>query len=149
MKLIPAILAAAALALASPVAANPEANRASAVAFYDALIVSKKGAAAARAYMAADFLSHSPSFPKSDADTFLGPADEAAKDPNSPIAQWKVKILRTVAEGDFVVIHARGDAGGKVYHIVDILRFNDQGKIAEHWDIIQDVTKAANPAGAF
>lgn len=153
MKYFAALLAVVGMLVMSPAkaeaVANVEANRASALAFYDALIVSKTGADAARRYMAQEFVSHSPTFAKSDADTFLKPADDAAKNPDSPLAQWRVEVLRTIADGNFVTIHARGKAGNKVFHIVDILRFDAQGKIAEHWDVIQDVTDVANPAGAF
>lgn len=133
----------------SPAVASPAKNRASALAFYDALIVSKKGAAAAGAYLSPSFRSHSPGFPSGDAATFLAPAEQAFRDPNSPVAQWKVSVLRTVAEADLVVIHARGEAGSKQYAVVDVLRFDSEGKIVEHWDVVQDVTDSKNIAGAF
>lgn len=63
----------------------------------------------------------------------------------------KVTIKRMVAEGDLVVVHShwqdspedRGNA------VVDIYRIED-GKIAEHWDVVQPVSeKAANSNTMF
>lgn len=128
--------------------ADPAANQRSALAFYDALIVSKKGAAAARPYLAEQFVTHSPSFAERGPDAFLAPAEEAARNPASEIAQWNVEVLRSVSDGDLVFLHARGSVREKLYAIVDIFRF-ENGKIVEHWDVIQDVTNARNPDGAF
>jgi predicted SnoaL-like aldol condensation-catalyzing enzyme len=144
-----ASLVALTLVATGPVQAAAPDNRASALAFYDALIISKKGAAAAGKYLSPDFKSHSAGFPSGDAKTFLAPAEQAFKDPKSPIAQWQIEVLRTVAEKDLVVIHARGRADGKVYAIADIMRFDKAGKIVEHWDFVQDVTGSKNTAGAF
>jgi predicted SnoaL-like aldol condensation-catalyzing enzyme len=55
------------------------------------------------------------------------------------------KVLQIFADGEFVVLHVhrvrapgmRGDA------IVDIFRV-EQGKIVEHWDVIQPVPDAAS-----
>lgn len=48
-----------------------------------------------------------------------------------------VEVHRVIAEGDFVVVHAHyktfNSAG------VDIFRFNKDGKIIEHWDVLQEV----------
>ncbi len=143
------LLAGAAAILCSSVAhAGPAENKVTALAFYDALIVSKKGAAAAKQYLAPNFRSHSPGFSKGNADEFLGPADDAMKNPSSTIAQWHVDVRHAVAEGDLVFIHARARVGPKTYVLVDILRF-EKGKIAEHWDDEQDVTDSKNKNGTF
>lgn len=54
-----------------------------------------------------------------------------------------VNPLRVIAEGDYVVIHQEAEFfGPKV--IIDVFRFED-GKIAEHWDSIQEtVTETAS-----
>ena len=48
-----------------------------------------------------------------------------------------VEVHRVIAEGDFVAVHSHfrtfNSAG------VDIFRFNDDGKIIEHWDVLQEV----------
>lgn len=53
-----------------------------------------------------------------------------------------------VAEGDYVMVHGRFSGGGRQTRIaVDILRI-DGGRLAEHWDVIQDeVTGAESKSG--
>lgn len=61
----------------------------------------------------------------------------------------KVDIQRMAADGDLVWLHIRGKAGDKVRAIVDIFRI-ENGKIVEHWDVIQEVPeKSANPHPMF
>ena len=60
------------------------------------------------------------------------------------VPQVSVDIKRTIAEGDFIVTHGwlklspedRGTA------VMDIFRVAD-GKIAEHWDVLQPVPEIA------
>jgi predicted SnoaL-like aldol condensation-catalyzing enzyme len=43
-----------------------------------------------------------------------------------------------VAEGDYVMVHGRFSGGGRPTRIVvDILRI-ENGRLAEHWDVMQD-----------
>jgi predicted SnoaL-like aldol condensation-catalyzing enzyme len=48
-----------------------------------------------------------------------------------------VDVYRIVAEGDFVVVHAHY----KTWNMAgaDFFRFNQDGKIIEHWDVLQPV----------
>jgi predicted SnoaL-like aldol condensation-catalyzing enzyme len=70
----------------------------------------------------------------------------------------RVVVHHVIASGDWAWAHVnffnlynddpndRGVAG------VDIFRFNSNGKIIEHWDVLQEVpdpAKAANPNGMF
>jgi predicted SnoaL-like aldol condensation-catalyzing enzyme len=55
------------------------------------------------------------------------------------------------ADGDSVIlhVHALREPGTRGHAIVDIFRLED-GKIAEHWDVVQPTPeKAANPNGMF
>jgi predicted SnoaL-like aldol condensation-catalyzing enzyme len=63
----------------------------------------------------------------------------------------KSEIKRTIAEGDLVVLHvlSKIDAKDTGRAVVDIFRVED-GKIVEHWDVMQAVPeKAANPNTMF
>jgi predicted SnoaL-like aldol condensation-catalyzing enzyme len=53
-----------------------------------------------------------------------------------------------VAEGDYVMVHGRFSGGGRPTRIVvDILRI-EAGRLAEHWDVMQDeVTRGESKSG--
>jgi predicted SnoaL-like aldol condensation-catalyzing enzyme len=55
----------------------------------------------------------------------------------------------TVAEGDYVLLHGRYSGVGPPVNwiVVDIVRV-ENGKLAEHWDVIQDdASKASSKSG--
>jgi predicted SnoaL-like aldol condensation-catalyzing enzyme len=63
---------------------------------------------------------------------------------NRPNAGGEIK--RVFAEGQFVILHVHwtGLLGGKNGEaVVDIFRLED-GKVVEHWDVIQSIPDAAN-----
>lgn len=54
-----------------------------------------------------------------------------------------------LAEGDYVIAHGRFSGSGReaAWIAADIVRFED-GKLAEHWDVLQDeATKAQSKSG--
>lgn len=65
---------------------------------------------------------------------------QAVKDFFAQFGPVDVDVHRVIAEGDFVAVHSNyktlNSAG------VDIFRFNDDGKIIEHWDVLQQVPTA-------
>jgi predicted SnoaL-like aldol condensation-catalyzing enzyme len=62
---------------------------------------------------------------------------QAVKDFFRPVGPVDVEVHRVVAEGDLVAVHANYKTWNKA--AVDIFRLNDDGKIIEHWDVLQDV----------
>lgn len=57
-------------------------------------------------------------------------------------------FMRLIAEGDFVVTNLRFNWGGSTKVVVDLFRFQD-GKLAEHWDVIQDQPETSLNDNAF
>lgn len=66
----------------------------------------------------------------------------------------RLEVKRVIAEGDIVATHSHldldpGDPGNPGRALADYFRLED-GKVVEHWDVIQDVpTEAANNNGMF
>ncbi|GHB77462.1 membrane protein [Psychrosphaera saromensis] len=60
-----------------------------------------------------------------------------------------IEFVRAIAEGDLVALHTHQTwPGGDQYVTMDFFRFDDAGKIVEHWDSIQEIpaaTKNGNP----
>jgi predicted SnoaL-like aldol condensation-catalyzing enzyme len=75
-----------------------------------------------------DYVQHNPQ-----ADNGL----RAVKDFFAPVGPVDVEVHRVIADGDLVAVHSHyrtwNSAG------VDLFRFNDDGKIIEHWDVLQEV----------
>ena len=143
------LIALAATALpALPAAAQTaqlEANKRIAMEFYDAAI-NRKDFEAASQYLGNRYIQHNPAAADG-AEGLRGFIDFL----KARFPTQRGEIKRVVAEGDLVVLHVhstRGD-GTPGRAIVDIFRV-ENGKVVEHWDVIQDIPEqAANTNGMF
>ncbi|MFF3670725.1 nuclear transport factor 2 family protein [Microtetraspora malaysiensis] len=64
----------------------------------------------------------------------------------------RAEIKRIFADGDFVIAHVHGVRvpGQLGTAIVDIFRLDQNGKIVEHWDVMQPIPEVAeNQNGMF
>ncbi|HET8915867.1 MAG TPA: nuclear transport factor 2 family protein [Propionibacteriaceae bacterium] len=65
---------------------------------------------------------------------------QAVKDFFAPLGPVDVEVHRVIAEGDLVAVHANY----KTFNMagVDIFRLDEDGKIIEHWDVLQPIPEA-------
>ena len=75
-----------------------------------------------------DYLQHNPQ-----ADNGL----QAVKDFFAPVGPVDVEVHRVIAEGELVAVHSNYKASHMAG--VDIFRLNEDGKIIEHWDVLQPI----------
>ena len=59
-------------------------------------------------------------------------------------------MKRVIAEGDYVMLHLHGMGGPNPHgeSVVDIFRV-ENGKVVEHWDIIQAIPESADNANSM
>ena len=125
--------------------ATLDANKKAVVEFYEAAI-NRKDFEAASKFFGPRYVQHNPNAPDGieGFKAFLGFLRE--KFPES-----RSEIKRVWAEGDYVILHVHAvrAPGARGAAIVDIFKL-ENGKIVEHWDVIQEIPeKAANNNGMF
>lgn len=124
-----------------------EQNRRNAIAFYDLMFNQCKPREAVELYVGATYTQHNPHVADGKA-SFIEYFERMARE--HPGKQ--VRVVRTLAEGDLVVLHCHQvwptDAN-RDWVGIDIFRFDEDGKIVEHWDVLQVVPAEARHANGM
>jgi len=126
-------------------AATQEANKKAVLEFYEAALNQKDFEAASK-YFGPRYVQHNPTAPDGieGFKGFLAFLREKFPDSHS-------EIKRALVDGDYVILHVHSvrEKGTRGRAIVDIFKL-ENGKIFEHWDVVQDIPeKAANGNGMF
>lgn len=126
--------------------ANPDENKVSALAFYDLMFNQCKPREAIAKYAGDVYIQHNPHVADGK-EAFIAYFERMAAEYPGKVTHFK----RAIAEDNLVVLHCHQIwHGSDDYAGIDIFRFDENGKIVEHWDVLQVVTdETANDKGLF
>jgi len=116
-------------------------NKENAIAFYK-MAYEGKPAKAIELYVGEEYIQHNPDV----ADGIQGFIDYFERMQREYPGK-SIEFVRCIAEGELVALHTHQTwPGNDQYVTMDFFRFDENGKICEHWDAIQQIPeRSANP----
>ncbi|MEL6811660.1 MAG: ester cyclase [Bacteroidota bacterium] len=118
-----------------------ESNKENAIAFYK-MAYEGNPRKATELYVGTEYIQHNPDVADG-LEGFIAYFEKMQREyPNKSI-----EFVRCIAQGNLVALHTHQTwPGNDEYVTMDFFRFDDHGKICEHWDAIQQIPeRSANP----
>lgn len=122
-------------------------NKQNAIAFYDLMFNQCQPRQAVERYVGETYIQHNPHVADG-REAFIAYFERMARE----YPGKSVVIKRAVAENDLVVLHCHQQwptDENKDWAGIDIFRFDKNGKIVEHWDVLQTVPPNAQHANGM
>lgn len=113
---------------------NLQQNKENAIAFYK-MAYDGEPRKAVELYVGDKYIQHNPMVGDGK-EPFITYFEEMAEE----YADKSIEFVRSIAEGNLVALHTHQIwPGGDEYVTMDFFRFDDNGKVVEHWDSMQQV----------
>ena len=118
---------------------DQERNKANAISFYEMMFNDCEPRKAVERYVGDEYIQHNP---------LVGDGKrvfiEYFERMQAEYPGKKVTVKRALADDDFVVLHCHQTWPGLPdYAGIDIFRFDENGKVVEHWDVLQEIPENA------
>lgn len=124
---------------------NLEINKANAINFYRTAYHGNPREAVER-YVGKEYIQHNPAVADG-VEGFIAYFERMQRE----YPEKSIEFVRCIAEGDLVALHTHQVwPGDEAYVTMDFFRFDEEGKICEHWDSIQQIPEqSANPNSMY
>lgn len=117
-------------------------NKRNVIEFYDLAFNKSKPREAIERYAGDKYTQHNPEVPDGK-DGFIWYFEKMARD----YPDKKLVFKRVLAEGNHVIVHCWSEfpawLGSTEFAAIDIFRLDDNGRIVEHWDVLQRIPRSS------